>query len=159
MARAILSFGSNLGDRMLNLNSGIRALESVPGVKIEKISSFYETEPFETSDPQRKYINCCIYVETDLKPFMLLGACLGIEASYGRKRPFKFSPRTLDIDLIMYENEVINDKYLTLPHPRMRERAFVLVPMMEIFPEGIFAGVDFKERLEQCNVSEILKIE
>ena len=158
MFEAVLSLGSNLGDKILSLKKAVKALENVPGVKIKKVSGYYETEPFGTPGSQEKYVNCCVFLETSLNSSQLLGVCLGIEASFGRERPYRFSPRTIDIDLIVYENEVSSEKHLILPHPRMSQRAFVLVPMMEIFPEGKFKEMNFKSYLEKLDTSGILKL-
>ena len=149
MFEAVLSLGSNMGDREFYLRSAVEALKNIPGIKLVSVSSVYETEPFGVSDSQGKYLNCCVLIKTNLPPFALLGVCLGIETKLGRQRPYRFAPRTIDIDIIFYENEIINDENLTLPHPRMEERAFVLVPMMDILPEGKFKSFDFSKKISK----------
>lgn len=141
---AILSLGSNLGNRKENLNLAIEKINTTENTKVNAVSNFYETKPFGVPDKQNKYINCCIKVLTSLNAEKLLEKCLKIEASMGRTRPYKFAPRIIDIDLILYENETINTEKLTIPHPRMLERAFVLVPMSEICKDMKFKSWDFK---------------
>lgn len=159
MFEAVLSLGSNMGDREFYLKSAVEALKNIPGVELVSVSSVYETEPFGVSDAQKKYLNCCVLIKTNLPPFALLGVCLGIETKLGRQRPYRFAPRTIDIDIIFYENEIINDVNLTLPHPRMKERAFVLVPMMDILPEGKFKNFDFSKKISKCDNLSITKID
>lgn len=159
MFEAVLSLGSNMGDREFYLKNAVEALKNIPGVELVSVSSVYETEPFGVSDAQKKYLNCCILIKTNLPPFVLLGVCLGIETKLGRQRPYRFAPRTIDIDIIFYENEIINDVNLTLPHPRMKERAFVLVPMMDILPEGKFKNFDFSKKISKYDNLSITKID
>ena len=159
MFEAVLSLGSNLGDREFYLKSAVEALKEIPGIELISFSNVYETEPFGVNDAQGKYLNCCVLIKTNLSPFALLGVCLGIETKLGRQRPYKFAPRTIDIDIIFYENEIINDKNLTLPHPRMKERAFVLVPMMDIFPEGRFKNFDFGKNLNKYDSLSMKKMD
>lgn len=145
MNEAILSLGSNIGNRKKNLSHAIKQINNIKHTKVDAVSSFYETVPFETPDKQRKYINCCIKISTELKPEALLEKCLQIEALMGRTRPYKFAPRVIDIDLLLYENEIINTPNLTLPHPRMENRPFVLAPLSEICDGLKFKSWDFKE--------------
>lgn len=159
MLEAVLSLGSNMGDREFYLRSAVEALKNVPGIKLVSVSSVYETEPFGVSDSQGKYLNCCVLIKTNLPPFALLGVCLGIETKLGRQRPYRFAPRTIDIDIIFYENEIINDENLTLPHPRMEERAFVLVPMMDILPEGKFKSFDFGKKISKYDNLSIKRVD
>ena len=126
MKEAVLALGTNLLDREKNLRTALEALKRLPGTVVEKVSSIYETEPFQTPDPQNDYLNCCVKLQTELTPEMLLGCCLGIESAMGRERPFKNAARIIDIDLLLYENEIINTEKLTLPHPRMKERLLKL---------------------------------
>ena len=157
MTKAILSLGSNLGDRVHYINKAINSLENIPKLELLKISSYYETEPHGVNELQNEYINCCIKLNTSLNSSELLGVCLGIESALGRKREYKFCPRTIDIDLIAYGNEVKNEENLILPHPRLFERAFVLVPLKEICPEGSFEGLNFLQNFKSCDLKEIRK--
>lgn len=159
MFEAVLSLGSNVGNREFYLKSAVENLKNIPGIESVLVSKVYETEPFGVSNAQGKYLNCCVLVETNLSPFALLGVCLGIETKLGRERPYRFAPRTIDIDIVFYENEVINDENLVLPHPRMKERAFVLVPMMDILPEGKFKNFNFSENLNKCDDLSVKEID
>lgn len=145
MSEAVLSLGSNLGERMSNLKNAIQALNNLEKTSVVKVSKFYETEPFGTQEKQSKYINCCAVISTELSPEMLMGACLGIEAAMGRVRTHRFCARTIDIDILLYENLEVNLANLTLPHPRMLERNFVLVPLNDICPGLKFKSWNFQK--------------
>lgn len=125
---AYLSLGSNVGDRRANL---MRALSEL---KVKRVSSIYETEPVGPVE-QDWFLNCAVEIETDLEPLQLLCQLQGIERSLGRTRTVPGGPRTLDIDILFYEDLVMETPELTLPHPRMAGRRFVLEPMQEIAPE------------------------
>lgn len=143
MTEAIISLGSNMGDRKLNLTSAINALGIVPGVGIIESSNLYETIPFGVPDEQSNYLNCCVKVSVELSAHALLGVCLGIEAAMGRERKFRFSSRIIDIDLLLYADHTYNTKELAIPHPRIRERAFVIVPMGDLCKDKSFYNFDF----------------
>ncbi len=143
-----------MGNRKENLNRAIKKINSINNTKVDSVSSYYETEPFGTPDKQNKYINCCIKISTNLKPEILLEKCLQIEKLMGRTRPYRFAPRIIDIDLLLYENETINTPKLTLPHPRMKKRAFVLIPMNEICDDLRFKSWDFRKFLNTINITD-----
>ena len=151
LTEAILSLGTNLGDRMQNLKNALAAISNITETETIKISNFYETEPFGVPIKQDDYINCCVRIATGLESPVLMGACLGIEAALGRTRQYRFAPRVIDIDLLIYGHEYRNDKNLILPHPRIKERAFVLIPMSELCESMTFGNVDFKESFKQCD--------
>ena len=157
MQEAVLALGSNLGNRILNMEKALHSIENIPETKIIKISSFYETEPFGVKEEQNKYINCCVKISTGLSSEILMGCCLGIESALGRVRKYKFSPRTIDIDILAYENEVKNKKNLTLPHPEMLKRAFVLVPLREVCNGTVFKNIDFSESINNCDIYTVKK--
>ncbi len=127
-----LSLGSNLGDRAANLHSAINALAGA-GVLVEKISSFYETEPVDYLN-QPWFLNCVVEAETSLTPMELLTALRKIESLLGSKKEFAKGPRLLDMDILLYGDETIALPELQIPHPRMLQRNFVLVPLAEIAP-------------------------
>lgn len=158
MRKAVLCLGTNIGSRLENLKEAVEALSLLIGTELVKTSYVYETEPFETPDEQQNFYNCCVMIETGLSPEMLMGACLGIEAKMGRLRPYKNSPRIIDIDIILIENEVRSDKALTVPHPRFLERAFVMIPLLDIFPDGNAFGIEFKDSLSLLDISGINKV-
>ncbi len=132
MATVYLGLGSNLGDRMANLHFGLHCLET-PCV-IEEVSSVYETEP--VGPPQSLFYNAVCRVETELEPLQLLGFLKAVEREAGREDTSeRWAPRPLDIDILFYDDIVTETDELTVPHPRLHERAFVLVPLTEIAAE------------------------
>ncbi len=133
MPTAYLSLGANLGDREANLTSALHRLAET-GVIVRRVSSLYETAPVG-GPPQPPYLNLAVEVGTALSPRELLRLCLAIEAELGRVRTEHWGPRTLDIDLLLYEGVTSDGPELTLPHPRLAERQFVLAPLAEIAPD------------------------
>jgi 2-amino-4-hydroxy-6-hydroxymethyldihydropteridine diphosphokinase len=131
LRRAVLAVGSNLGDRLGTLQECVVAIGRLPGTDVLAISPVYETDPVG-GPAQPDYLNAVLVVRTGLGPRELLEAAHGIEADFGRVRGERFGPRTLDIDIISYADEVSDDPVLTLPHPRAHERAFVLAPWHDI---------------------------
>ncbi len=130
-AFCILSLGSNMGDRKKTLDDAIEVIRSNEAVSDLKCASFYETEPVGYLD-QPWFLNTCVSIETTMEPLELLDYVQGIEQDFHRERTIRWGPRTLDIDIITYGDITMNTKRLTLPHPRYKERAFVLVPMSEL---------------------------
>jgi 2-amino-4-hydroxy-6-hydroxymethyldihydropteridine diphosphokinase len=127
-----LSLGSNVGDRAANLQTAIERLRELG--EVAAVSSFYETEPVEfTAQPW--FLNCAVALATELMPKQLLAKVLGIEQELGRKRILPKGPRTIDIDILLFGNSVIDAANLTVPHPAMHERRFVLEPLAEIAGE------------------------
>ncbi len=126
-------FGSNLGDRRGRIESGLRRMEE-SGVRFTARSSIYETEPVGLDD-QPWFLNLVARGETTLSPRRLLAACQGAEAAEGRVPTARFGPRTLDVDVLLYGRHQIDEPDFTVPHPRMHERRFVLVPLVEIAPD------------------------
>jgi len=140
VSTAYLGLGGNLGDRLKYLAGAVRALNAEPGVSVEKVSSVYETTPVGVVD-QPVFLNLAVQVTTTLSARELLTRCLQIENNFGRVRNERWGPRTLDIDVLWYDGNVVNDPDLTLPHPRMATRAFVLVPLAEIAPMLLIEGM------------------
>ena len=126
-----LSLGSNLGDRQKNLTDAIAELKKHGA--IAAVSSYYETEPQNLTD-QPWFINCVIQLEINLSPHELLQKIKIIELQLGRVRTEKYGPRSIDIDIILYDTMTLNEPRLTIPHPRLHKRAFVLIPLLEITP-------------------------
>ncbi len=141
--RAVLGLGANLGDPLAALRTAVEALGLLPDTTVTSVSSVYQTAPVGYAD-QPDFYNIVLTLETALTPHALLGGCLGIEAALGRVRTFRNAPRVVDIDLLLYEGVAESTEELTVPHPRMMERAFVLVPLSELFPEGRALGVAFE---------------
>jgi 2-amino-4-hydroxy-6-hydroxymethyldihydropteridine diphosphokinase len=130
---AFLSLGSNLGNREANLREAIARLIELGSVS--KVSALYETEPVEVAGPQPWFLNCAAAVETELTPLDFLKYMLAIEQAMGRKRTEPKGPRTIDMDIIFFGDEVLDTKELSIPHPAMQHRRFVLAPLVEIAPE------------------------
>ncbi len=156
---AYIAMGSNIGDRYQNLQDALSSLSLIPGVKVISASKIYETAPVGYLN-QDDFLNAVLRVDTKLSPEALLGACLGIEAAMGRKRLIKNGPRIIDLDLLIYENEIRNTDYLILPHPRMMEREFVLKPLLDVYsdfkmPENIYLhGEGIKEYIKSLDVTD-----
>ena len=134
---ALIGLGSNLGDRKAMLDGAVAALRGTSGVTVRAVSSYHETEPVGGPPGQGPFLNAAAVVETDLDPIALLGRLQAIEARFGRVREVRWGPRTLDLDLLLYGDQVIATPTLQVPHPRMAERRFVLAPLAEIAPEAV----------------------
>ena len=154
MNTAVIGMGSKLGDRLDNLNRAGKALGLLPRTKVTQASCLYETQPVGYLD-QGPFLNANLMVETDLSPMALLGGCLGIEAAFGRERIVKNGPRILDLDLLLYEGMRSDSFELTLPHPRILERAFVMVPMMDLYPSGRAPGLYFAPHLREIGTAGV----
>jgi len=140
--QAWIGIGANLGDARANVLDAIERLARTPGITLVRASSLYRTAPIDSSGDD--YVNAVARIDTLLSPHDLLAALHGIEQAHGRERPYRNAPRTLDLDLLLYEDQRIDDATLTVPHPRLHERAFVLVPLAELArdlaPELIVPG-------------------
>ncbi|TYC53607.1 2-amino-4-hydroxy-6-hydroxymethyldihydropteridine diphosphokinase [Rhodobacterales bacterium] len=148
--RCALGLGSNLGDPALNLDEAVRRLEAVDGLTLVARSSTYRTPPWGPV-PQDDYLNICIVVDTTLAPRDLLQRCLDVEKALGRVRDVRWGPRTLDIDVLIYGLQRLDEPDLEIPHPRMGDRAFVLIPLAEIWPDAPLGdGRTAAEALETC---------
>jgi 2-amino-4-hydroxy-6-hydroxymethyldihydropteridine diphosphokinase len=132
MARAYVGLGGNLGDRHANLRAAVAALGRAG--TIVAVSPLYETAPVGYRD-QRAFLNAVVALDTALAPVELLDALLAVERDLGRERTFKNAPRTVDLDVLLYDDLIVDEGDLTIPHPRMAERAFVLAPLAEIAPD------------------------
>jgi 2-amino-4-hydroxy-6-hydroxymethyldihydropteridine diphosphokinase len=130
-----IALGSNLGDSRAILEAAIVMLAKTPGITVTSQSSWYRTAPI--GPPQPDYLNGCVILEVQLIPHDLLQTLLSIEKQFGRERRERWGPRTLDLDILLFDNLIIDTSTLQIPHPRMTERAFVLVPLAEIAPDLI----------------------
>jgi 2-amino-4-hydroxy-6-hydroxymethyldihydropteridine diphosphokinase len=135
MARAVLGLGSNLGDRASHLRTAIGSLDGVIAV-----SPVYETDPLGGPDGQGAYLNLVVVIETDRTPRQLLGVCHRLEAAAGRVRDVHWGPRTLDVDILWIDGETFDEPDLQVPHPRMRSRRFVMVPLLDVAPDVVDHG-------------------
>ncbi|MGZ4802805.1 MAG: 2-amino-4-hydroxy-6-hydroxymethyldihydropteridine diphosphokinase [Acidimicrobiia bacterium] len=136
MTRAYLGLGSNLGDRLAHLQAALDALATVEAIAIAAVSHVYETAPVGGPD-QDDYLNAVVAIDTGLTPRELLGVAMRIEQLADRVRAGRWGPRTLDVDILLYGDERIDDPDLEIPHPRMRERGFVLAPLHDVAPERV----------------------
>jgi len=150
--RSFIGLGSNVGDRAENLRQAIRALQATPGIELAQVSSMYETEPVG-GPAQPDYLNAVVEIDTQLGPRAIFEACMTIEHALGRDRATEehWGPRVIDLDVLTCGDLVVSDPDLEIPHPRITERAFVLVPFSEIAPYIDIPGLgrvhDLEERL------------
>ena len=136
---AWVGIGANLGDARANVLDAIDRLVRLPGARLVQASSLYRTAPIDSSGDD--YVNAVASLDTDLDAHALLQALFAIEQAHGRERPYRNAPRTLDLDLLLYGDQVIDDAPgLIVPHPRMHERAFVLAPLAEVAPGLVIPG-------------------
>lgn len=134
---AYIALGSNVGDRTRHLTDAIAVLHATPGIAVLKVATPIETDPVDCPPDAEPFLNSAAELRTTLEPAALLTALLGIERSLGRHRSVRNAPRPIDLDLLLFGDRVLKTDTLELPHPRMHERAFVLLPLVEIAPEVV----------------------
>lgn len=139
-SRAYIGLGSNIGDAAARLSAALADMSRMPDTLLGARSSFYRSAPLEYV-AQPDFVNAVVRIETSLTPAALLDALLSIELAHGRTRTFPGAPRTIDLDLLLYGSQCIATERLTVPHPRMHQRAFVLQPLLEIDPEALIPGL------------------
>ncbi|PLS15146.1 2-amino-4-hydroxy-6-hydroxymethyldihydropteridine diphosphokinase [Bacillus sp. M6-12] len=132
---AYLSIGSNIGDRAEYLLSAVKSLNADPRIEVTNISSLYETDPVGYTE-QECFLNAVVEMKTTCEPEELLKICLEIEKKLGRKRDVRWGPRTIDLDILLYNQENIESETLFVPHPRLEERAFVIIPLLDLVDPG-----------------------
>lgn len=137
MATAFIGFGSNLGNRIDYCDRAVTLLSLLPHSRLDAVSSLYETEPVNdgAAPGPEWFLNGVVQIETDIAPKSLLEICREIERSLGRDQDNRKGPRTLDLDLLLYDDCIINEQALTIPHPRLHQRRFVLAPLVELDPD------------------------
>ena len=136
--RAFVGLGANLGDARNALAAAVQALAALPDTTQVQRSPLYRSAPVDSSGPD--YLNAVVSMRTALAPQVLLGELQRIEITHGRERPYRNAPRTLDLDLLLYGDEVIDSEILTVPHPRAHQRAFVLRPLADLAPDTVVPG-------------------
>lgn len=141
MSNAYIGLGSNLGDRRQHIQGAFESLAVIPRTRLRARSGVYQTEPVGPAG-QREYLNAAAHLETSLEPLELLECLLSIEDAAGRKRGRRWGPRTLDLDLLLYDDRIIRTDQLRVPHPRMHERWFVLKPLCDIDPAVVHPALD-----------------
>ena len=152
LVSVFVGLGSNLGQSREEVSHAISQLNGLPETQVVSCSSFYQSAPHEATGPD--YINAVVLIQTRLNAHALLGQFQAIEDAAGRERPYRNAPRTLDVDMLLYGEAVIQSEHLTVPHPRMQTRAFVMLPLSELAPEKVPA-----ELLVQLGDQAIRKIE
>lgn len=152
---AFIGLGSNMGDRFRYLVKAVELLTANSAIQLVNYSSVYETDPVGYED-QNLFLNMVIEVKTSLEAEKLLDLCLQTELELGRKREIKWGPRTIDLDILLYNQENIETEKLIIPHPRMVERAFVMIPLLEVKPEIQFPE---KSKFLDVNLDQLLETE
>jgi len=170
MSEAVIGLGSNQGDKNQNLLRALQAVSRLPGVKITGISSIYESTAVDVPDgapvgtpagvtEQEPFHNMCVKVDALMSPMALLGACLGIEAAIGRVRKERSFTRLIDLDLLLYEGVKSESFEMSLPHPRMLQRSFVLLPLKELYPSGRAPGIFFDPYIKDAQPKGVVRLE
>jgi len=156
--KVYLSLGSNIGDRKKHLRAAVKILKEHEEIKLTEISSLYETEP-EGNPRQRKFYNLAVGLKTNLSPRDLLKLCLSIEELFKRERKTKWGPRTIDLDILLYGAKEVEERDLQIPHPRLKERAFMIIPLLEIAPQvKVPSGVPVQSYLDGLQEKAILGV-
>jgi len=137
--RAVIALGSNLDDPAGHVRRAFDALAAIPGTRVVRTSRLFKTAPVGYAD-QPDFVNACALVDTTLAPHALLDALLDLERRHGRVREIRNGPRTLDLDIVLYGDRRIDEPGLCIPHPRAHERAFVLEPLLDVWPEAVIPG-------------------
>lgn len=153
---AFIALGSNLGSRQKNITAALAALEATREVEIAGVSALYETEPVGGPDGQGKFINAVARLRTTLSAERLMALCLRIEMSLGRVRKDRWGPRVIDLDILLFDDAIQSTSTLTIPHPLMHERRFVLEPLAEIAPEVVHPALlkTAREMLETLSAGD-----
>ena len=155
---AFVGLGANLDDPQLQVSRALDDLDAITDTRLVKASSLYRSAPLGY-EAQPEYVNAVAQLDTALSAERLLGELQAIEARHGRRRSFPNAPRTLDLDLLLYGNAVLDGDKLTLPHPRMHERAFVLLPLLEIAPDATVPGRgSARELMDKCTGQSVRRI-
>lgn len=158
---ACVALGANIGEPLHQIEAAFAALAALAGTRVLARSSLYRSAPVGYAD-QPDFINAVAMIETTLAPHALLDAVLAIERAHGRVREFPNAPRTLDLDIVLYGDVVLQEPGLTIPHARMLQRAFVMVPLAEIAPDTVVPGQgrvsDLAKRVDAASVAQLQKI-
>jgi 2-amino-4-hydroxy-6-hydroxymethyldihydropteridine diphosphokinase len=155
LSRSAIALGSNMGDPQRILAASLETLAQTPGIILEAKSSWYRTKAI--GPPQPDYLNACAILQVEMLPQALLTSLLAIEQKFGRVRREHWGPRTLDLDLLLYDDLILDQPNLQIPHPRMYERAFVLVPLAEIAPDWRepVSGLTIGNMLQEVDRSDV----
>ncbi len=154
---AYLGLGGNLGDPARTMAAALRLLDAAAGIRVAAVSSLYRTPPWGKTD-QPDFLNAVARLETTLSPRDLLRRCLDVERRLKRERRERWGPRLVDLDILLFGNETVHEQGLEIPHPRLLERAFVLVPLAEIAPDLAIGGEDVAAHLARVDAGGIEKV-
>jgi 2-amino-4-hydroxy-6-hydroxymethyldihydropteridine diphosphokinase len=155
---ACVGLGANLGDARAALLAARDALAALPGTRLRAFSSLYRSAPVDAAGPD--FVNAVAVLETRLSPQQLLAELQRIEAAHGRERPWRNAPRTLDLDLLLYGEQRIDSPALVVPHPRLHERAFALLPLVEVMPAAVIPGIGpARDRIARVAEQRIARME
>jgi 2-amino-4-hydroxy-6-hydroxymethyldihydropteridine diphosphokinase len=155
---AAIGLGGNLGDRRGFIGRALAALAEQPGIRLVAVSALYETEPWGKTD-QPRFLNAAARIATALPPRSLLAAAIAVERSLGRERGERWGPRTIDLDILLYGDRTIDEPGLTVPHPRLTERPFVLAPLADVVPDARIAGRTVREWLAETGRAGLTVVE
>jgi 2-amino-4-hydroxy-6-hydroxymethyldihydropteridine diphosphokinase len=155
---AVIGLGSNVGEKAKNIAQAIELLTEPGDIQLVRASRIYRTAPWGKID-QDWFANACITVKTELAPDTLLDRCLGVEQTMKRVRIQRWGPRVIDVDVLVYRDEVSMDPHLMLPHPRIMERGFVLVPLADVAPDLIIGGRTVTDGLARVDHSDVVPLE
>lgn len=157
-SRCAIALGSNLGDSLDTLESAIRSLAAIDDISLEARSYWYRTKAI--GPPQPDYLNGCAILQTTLAPLPLLEVLLELEKKFGRERRERWGPRTLDLDILLFDDLILDSPPLQIPHPRMRDRAFVLIPLNEIAPDWIdpLSGKTIAHLAQEVDASDVHRL-
>lgn len=157
MSKAYLSLGSNIGQKVDYLNKAVDIIRKNDFIHMVKVSSYYSTDPVGYLD-QEEFVNLAVEIDTSMKPYELLALCHHIEETLNRVRLIRWGPRTIDVDIILFDDLVMKNDVLTIPHPRMHERGFVLIPIQELNPELVIKGQTILTLIDQLPPSGVRKL-
>lgn len=157
MKKAWLGLGGNIGDVTSAMAVALRGLDANKGIEVIKVSSVYKTPPWGVTD-QPWFYNCCAEVETALTPVALLEACQAVEKVGKRQRIIHWGPRTIDVDILLFEEVKLDNARLTIPHPRMLERAFVIIPLAQIAKELVIKGRSCANRADEIDSTGVERL-
>lgn len=154
---AAFGLGANIGDPKKNLSQALTSIAQCAGINLDRVSKLYQTPPWGGIE-QPDFLNACVTIYTSLSPQALLAFCLSLESRMGRTRDTRWGPRTIDIDVLFYEDLQVDEERLQLPHPRMSQRAFVMVPLADIAPDKLVFEKSVKAWADELQDDEMTAV-
>ena len=153
MNKSYLGLGTNIGDRLKYINEALVILNSNPNINITQKSKLYETKAWGYKE-QEDFLNMCIEIKTSLNPYELLSACQDVEKKLKRERKIRWGPRTIDVDILFFNDIILQEENLEIPHPRIKERAFVLIPLIDLNDKLKIDNISINEYLKSLTTEE-----